>query len=107
MSSLSPGGILTESCDPGGTCDDNQKQFKGIFMRYLMDLADSTGDASYRTYAQRQADSIWQNDRDPLNHLGQRWTGGGARDWRTQASSRGAGGGDSGGLSLTLVQISL
>jgi predicted alpha-1,6-mannanase (GH76 family) len=86
---LSPGGILSESCDAAGNCDDNQKQFKGVFMRYLMDLADSTGDASYRTYAQRQADSIWQNDRDSLNRLGQRWAGGGstARDWRTQASA--------------------
>ncbi|MFB6726585.1 glycoside hydrolase family 76 protein [Kribbella sp. NPDC056345] len=86
---LSPGGILTESCDAAGNCDDNQKQFKGIFMRYLMDLADSTGDASYRTYAQRQADSIWQNDRDSLNRLGQRWAAGGVRDWRTQASALG------------------
>ena len=86
---LSPAGILSESCDAAGNCDDNQKQFKGVFMRYLMDLADSTGDASYRTYAQRQADSIWQNDRDSLNRLGQRWAGGGstARDWRTQASA--------------------
>ncbi|MFK4089295.1 glycoside hydrolase family 76 protein [Kribbella sp. NPDC020789] len=86
---LSPGGILTESCDAAGTCDDNQKQFKGIFMRYLMDLADSTGDAAYKTYAQRQADSIWQNDRDALNRLGQRWAAGGVRDWRTQASALG------------------
>ena len=32
-------GILTESCDTLTTsCDDNQKQFKGIFMRYLGDL---------------------------------------------------------------------
>ncbi|MFI5698316.1 glycoside hydrolase family 76 protein [Kribbella sp. NPDC051586] len=84
---LSPGGILSESCDPAGSCDDNQKQFKGVFMRYLMDLAHSTGDASYRTYAQRQADSIWQTDRDSLNRLGQRWAGGGVRDWRTQASA--------------------
>ncbi len=86
---LSPGGILTESCDAAGNCDDNQKQFKGIFMRYLMDLADSTGEASYQTYAQRQADSIWQNDRDSLNRLGQRWAAGGVRDWRTQASALG------------------
>ena len=58
-------------------------------MRYLMDLADSTDDASYRTYAQRQADSIWQNDRDSLNRLGQRWAVDGTtvRDWRTQASA--------------------
>ncbi|GAA0624801.1 glycosyl hydrolase [Kribbella sandramycini] len=86
---LSPGGILTESCDAAGTCDDNQKQFKGIFMRYLMDLADSTGDSAYKTYAQRQADSIWQHDRDALNRLGQRWAAGGVRDWRTQASGLG------------------
>lgn len=89
MTSLSPGGILTETCDPAGNCDDNQKQFKGVFMRYLMDLADVTGDPSYRTYAQQQADSIWQNDRDSLNRLGQRWSGGGAQDWRTQASALG------------------
>jgi predicted alpha-1,6-mannanase (GH76 family) len=90
---LSPGGILTEACDVGSaSCDDNAKQFKGIFMRYLMDLADTTGDATYRTYAQRQSDSIWQNDRDSLNHLGQRWTGIGTNphDWRTQASALGA-----------------
>ncbi|WP_329001272.1 glycoside hydrolase family 76 protein [Kribbella sp. NBC_00709] len=86
-SMLSPGGILSESCDAAGNCDDNQKQFKGVFMRYLMDLSDSTGDASYRTYGQLQADSIWQNDRDSLNRLGQRWAGGGVRDWRTQASA--------------------
>ncbi|MEU4192579.1 glycoside hydrolase family 76 protein [Kribbella sp. NPDC026611] len=89
MSALSPGGILTESCDAADSCDDNQKQFKGVFMRYLMDLADSTGDASYRTYAQRQADSIWDHDRDSLSRLGQRWAAGGVRDWRTQASALG------------------
>jgi predicted alpha-1,6-mannanase (GH76 family) len=90
MSLLSPAGILTESCDTGSaTCDDNQKQFKGIFMRYLMDLADTTGDSSYRTYAVHQSDSIWQHDRDPLNHLAQRWAGTtpNPSDWRTQASA--------------------
>ncbi len=74
-SSLSPNGILTESCDPANTCDDNQKQFKGIFMRYLLDLLTATGDSGYRGYAQRQADAIWQHDRDPLNRIGQRWAG--------------------------------
>jgi predicted alpha-1,6-mannanase (GH76 family) len=83
---LSPGGILTESCDAAGTCDDNQKQFKGVFMRYLLDLEKVTG--GYRAYAQRQADTLWQGDRDPLNHLGLHWTGPPTvRDWRTQASA--------------------
>lgn len=85
---LTRSGILTESCDPTATCDDNQKQFKGVFMRYLMDLADATGTATYRTYAQRQADSIWSADRDALNRIGLRWAGQtpNVRDWRTQAA---------------------
>ncbi|MDQ1657180.1 MAG: hypothetical protein QOD41_2263 [Cryptosporangiaceae bacterium] len=93
---LTVGGILTESCDgTGSSCDDNQKQFKGIFMRYLRDLADATGSATYRTYAQRQSDSIWQKDRDSLNRIGERWSGAtgsvtNARDWRTEASALGA-----------------
>jgi hypothetical protein len=90
---LTRGGILTESCDVGSaSCDDNQKQFKGVFMRYLMDLADVTGATSYRTYAQTQANSLWQSDRDALNRIGQRWAGGSpnARDWRTQAGALGA-----------------
>jgi predicted alpha-1,6-mannanase (GH76 family) len=91
--SLTQNGILTEACDAGSNaCDDNGKQFKGIFMRYIMDLADVTGTASYRSYAQRQADSIWNNNRDSFNHLGERWSGSSpnVQDWRTQASALGA-----------------
>ncbi|ASQ98412.1 glycoside hydrolase family 76 protein [Streptomyces sp. 11-1-2] len=90
---LTRDGVLTESCDTGtGTCDDNQKQFKGIFMRHLADLADATGSATYRAYITKQADSIWTTDRDPLNRLGQRWAGTAPNqaDWRTQASALGA-----------------
>ncbi|WP_237047718.1 glycoside hydrolase family 76 protein [Lentzea guizhouensis] len=86
---LTRGGVLTESCDVGSAvCDDNQKQFKGIFMRFLNDLARATGSAGYRQYAQRQADSVWAADRDALNRIGQRWAGGTPNqvDWRTQAS---------------------
>jgi hypothetical protein len=89
---LTRDGILTESCDTGAsTCDDNQKQFKGIFVRHLADLADATGSTAYRAYLTKQADSIWTADRDFLNRLGQRWAGPGtgtnAQDWRTQASA--------------------
>jgi rhamnogalacturonyl hydrolase YesR len=86
-------GVLTESCDaPAADCDDNGKQFKGVFMRYLQDLDSATGNA-YRTFAQTQADTVWNSDRDSLNRLGERWASGGtadhpnARDWRTQASA--------------------
>jgi hypothetical protein len=85
---LTQNGILTEACDAAGqTCDDNAKQFKGIFAKYLGDLADVTGAASYRTYLTTQADSIWNSDRDSLNRIGERWSGAaGAQDWRTEAS---------------------
>ncbi|MFJ3653953.1 glycoside hydrolase family 76 protein [Streptomyces nigra] len=87
---LTRDGVLTESCDLGtASCDDNQKQFKGIFVRHLADFADATGSAAHRAYLTRQADSIWTKDRDPLNRLGQRWAGTAPNpaDWRTQASA--------------------
>jgi Glycosyl hydrolase family 76 len=90
--SLVTNGILTESCDaPTADCDDNGKQFKGVFMRYLQDLNSATGNA-YGAFARTQADTVWTDDRDALNQLGERWAGGGTsdhpnvRDWRTQAS---------------------
>jgi len=93
LTGLTRDGVLTESCDVGqSTCDDNQKQFKGIFSRYLADLAAVTGTATYTSFAQRQVDSIWARDRDNLNRIGQRWVGGSPNqlDWRTQASGLGA-----------------
>jgi predicted alpha-1,6-mannanase (GH76 family) len=91
---LTTDGVLTESCDPlGRTCDDNQKQFKGIFMRYFTELADTTGDARYAQFVDRQAETIWANDRDSAERLGLRWSGAGTTaspnvfDWRTQASA--------------------
>lgn len=89
-------GVLTESCDAlDETCDDNQKQFKGIFMRYLDDLDEVTG-GEYRTFVDFQAETIWTEGSDALNRVGVRWTGEGTpehpnnRDWRTQASALGA-----------------
>ncbi|SDT12163.1 glycoside hydrolase family 76 protein [Microlunatus soli] len=94
-SELTTDGILTESCDVADrSCDDNGKQFKGIFMRYVMDLADTTHADRYEAFVQRQADSIWTTDRDAADRLGERWAGGAgdgehpnAFDWRTQASA--------------------
>ena len=69
-------GILTESCDgPDRTCDDNGKQFKGVFMRYLMDAADTTHDPAYVAFVAGQASSITTSDRDDLGRLGERWAG--------------------------------
>lgn len=87
-------GILAEPCDAlDQTCDDNGKQFKGIFMRYWTDLVDTTHDASYAAFLDTQAESLWTNDRDAANRLGTRWSGATSDahpnvfDWRTQASA--------------------
>ncbi|HWD80092.1 MAG TPA: glycoside hydrolase family 76 protein [Kribbella sp.] len=83
-------GVLTEYCDaPGRTCDDNGKQFKGIFMRYWMDLADTTHESRYTAFVARQAATVWDNDRDASDRLGERWSGQTPNvfDWRTQASA--------------------
>ena len=86
-------GLLTESCDNvNASCDDNQKQFKGIFMRYLGDLNSVTGGA-YNTFIATQANALWNADRNTLNQFGERWSGQDSssypniRDWRTQAGA--------------------
>lgn len=87
MTGLTSEGVLVESCDTG-SCDDNQKQFKGIFLRYFGDFASAAGDQKHRDFVRQQADSVWLRDRDPLNRIGERWAGGtpNAVDWRTHAS---------------------
>lgn len=87
---LVSGGVLTESCDATtASCDDNQKQFKGIFERYLAELAQVTGDASYTAFLRAQATALWSDDRDTLNQIGERWSGPNPNvaDWRTEASA--------------------
>lgn len=87
-------GVLTESCDAADqTCDDNGKQFKGIFIRYWTDLVDSTHDPRYAAFLEQQAENIWNDDRDAADRLGTRWSGAtnndhpNVFDWRTQASA--------------------
>ena len=91
---LTTDGVLTEACDAlDRTCDDNAKQFKGIFLRYLMDLADVTHADHYRAFVIGQASTIWEHDHDAADRLGTRWAGGTSTehpnvfDWRTQASA--------------------
>ncbi|WP_254063381.1 glycoside hydrolase family 76 protein [Rhodanobacter sp. L36] len=90
-------GVLTESCDAlDQTCDDNGKQFKGIFMRYWTDLVDTTNDRTYRSFLDTQANTIWNDDRDAAGRLGTRWSGATSDDhpnvfdWRTEASAMSA-----------------
>ena len=57
---------LAESRDVGQiSCDDNQKQFKGIFMRYFAHLPRATSSTP-----------CWAADREALNRIGRRRPGG-------------------------------
>jgi Glycosyl hydrolase family 76 len=83
-------GVLTESCDAlNATCDDDQKQFKGIFMDYLGDLNSVVG-GTYTSFIDTQISTLWNSDRDSLNQFGERGSGQTSTadpnivSWRTQ-----------------------
>ncbi|HEY3869084.1 MAG TPA: glycoside hydrolase family 76 protein [Actinocrinis sp.] len=110
-SALVTNGVLTESCDSlTAQCDDNQKQFKGVFMDYLGQLNNAVGGA-YTSFLDTQAVALWNDDRNSLNQFGERWNGQNPSaepnisDWRTQASAlegllaAESGGGSAGGTS--------
>jgi predicted alpha-1,6-mannanase (GH76 family) len=58
-----PDGVLREPCEVSNNCNDDQVQFKGIFMRYLgvlqAEMTDPARKASYQSFIQHNADSIW------------------------------------------------
>jgi|GEM_PF-260914 len=72
-SSLSPGGILKEPCEPD--CGADGATFKGVFMRNLYYLYQNTNTQSYKDYIMAQADSIWNNARNGSNQFGIGWAG--------------------------------
>lgn len=74
-------GILVEACEVSGPpCNDDQLQFKGIFMRYLRDLMDNTKayKAEYQTFIARNAYAICNNNKmenDGHIYFGPHWNG--------------------------------
>ncbi|CAF1503931.1 unnamed protein product [Didymodactylos carnosus] len=64
-------GILKEPCEP--TCDDDQKLFKGIFVRHLayllFYLTDTFHIQKYTTFLQQNAVSVWTMNRCELDGL--------------------------------------
>jgi len=70
----SPRGILAEPREPFGR-DGDHTQFKGIFVRYLHELCQHTGNPAYRAFLLANADSVWDNARNPANQFGVRWAG--------------------------------
>jgi predicted alpha-1,6-mannanase (GH76 family) len=79
-----PAGILAEPGEHPGTggpgLNGDQTQFKGIFVRYLRDLACSPGLAAdkrarYRDFLLLNADSVWRNARNDRHQFGAYWSG--------------------------------
>ncbi|BAS55232.1 MULTISPECIES: glycoside hydrolase family 76 protein [Leptolyngbya] len=61
---LSRKGILIEYCEP--ECGDDGPQFKGIFMRNLAYLQETSPKAQYKAFILKNADTVWakRNQRD-------------------------------------------
>ncbi len=66
-------GILHDSCEPH--CGGDGVQFKGIFLRNLMALAQAAPDPSYQAFEKKNADSIWKRSRGIGNEFGEVWSG--------------------------------
>ncbi|CAH0049020.1 unnamed protein product [Clonostachys solani] len=55
-------GILVDDCDKNKNCSGDGEQFKGVFTRGLRDLYNQRPTASWKTFIDRNAQSIWNND---------------------------------------------
>jgi predicted alpha-1,6-mannanase (GH76 family) len=66
-------GILHDPCEPN--CGADGSQFKGIFARNLRILQQSSPEARYADFFDRNADSVWQTDRNENDEFGLVWDG--------------------------------
>ncbi|TLD04601.1 hypothetical protein E2P81_ATG10414 [Venturia nashicola] len=66
-------GILHEPCEPD--CGGDGSQFKGIFTRNLRILQQESPEERYADFLDRNADSVWQKDRNDGNEFGLVWDG--------------------------------
>lgn len=70
---LAPKGILREPCEPN--CGNDGDQFKGIFMRNLSYLYQTTHKQAYKDFITTNAQSIWLRSRNKANQFGLSWAG--------------------------------
>jgi predicted alpha-1,6-mannanase (GH76 family) len=61
---LASGGILAEPCESGAVCNEDQAQFKGIFIRYLYDFWLHSRQPAYRGFILANARSLWNHARN-------------------------------------------
>lgn len=72
---LTRDGVLTEPCEPAGTCDADQAAFKGVFARNLAELDGVLPGHPYRGWLTAQARSAATTDRDATDQYGLSWSG--------------------------------
>lgn len=71
---ITPQGILKEKNEPAMGADGSQ--FKGIFIRHLSTLFQITQNEEYKTFILKNAESIWENGRNPnSSQFGGVWAG--------------------------------
>ena len=66
-------GVLRDGCEPN--CGADGVQFKGVFLRNLTALQAVVHDPKFETFADTNAQSIWNHARGPNYQLGQTWAG--------------------------------
>ncbi len=69
-------GILAEPCEPAAAgCNEDQAQFKGIFVRYLYDFWLRSRQPAYRAFILANARSVWDHSKNAADQFGLRWAG--------------------------------
>lgn len=66
-------GVLRDPCEP--KCGADGVQFKGILVRNLVSLYDSSPSEQIRNLIEINADSVWEHARTEDNHFSVVWTG--------------------------------
>ena len=66
-------GVLHDSCEP--MCGEDGVQFKGILVRNLVSLYNSSPSEPIRTLIETNAESVWEHARTRDNHFSVVWTG--------------------------------
>ena len=68
-------GILHDPCEPGCKRSGDGVQFKGIFVRDLLELYRRSPDPRYAVFLRTNADAVWNHARSMDNHFGASWSG--------------------------------
>ncbi|MBD1822726.1 glycoside hydrolase family 76 protein [Cyanobacteria bacterium FACHB-DQ100] len=71
---LSRNGVLREPCEPN--CGEDGPQFKGIFIRNLAYLHQTSPNSRYRDFMVKNASSVWAKSRNDRHQFGLSWAKG-------------------------------